>query len=118
MSRLRFRAWDLEYKEMTYFNLQSTYFLDEVDTNLIITQWTGLKDKDGVEIFEGDIVIVPAGFAGDNYYVECFAFVKYNAPEFVLIWDNKNGNETVPQEFSWDRLEVIGNIFESKELIE
>ena len=73
-----------------------------------LMQYTGLKDKNGVEIYEGDIVREYTGFSdeGGDYPVE------YHANGFWL--------EGRDNEFGFgdeSDMEVIGNIYENPELV-
>jgi len=67
---------------------------------------TGLLDKNGVEIFEGDIVLTDeAGWIGK---------VIYQRDGFFCI-DNGGGFSS---ECNWEQFEVIGNIYENPDLLE
>lgn len=130
---IKFRAWDKKTKTMyevksIVFTLQSmlcvnkkavyperTLYLDDDDT--ILMQYTGLKDKNGVEIFEGDIVNA-CGYDSDQGRI-------YKTTDFTgVIVYRKNSFCLQFGDFldSWwandEEVEVIGNIYENPELIE
>lgn len=74
-----------------------------------LMQFTGLKDKNGKEIYEGDVVefILPNEHEGETEYIE---EITYEGSSFVL-----DGN--VPVDAFEKELEVIGNIYENPELL-
>lgn len=115
MSRtIKFRAWNKENEE--YINgydvllrcdgsAISRYALGALDTdmpvNAIIEQYTGLKDKNGKEIYEGDIIRVSYGY---NYEVRQFRTGAWRiGRDDLCVWA--------------DSSEVIGNVHENPELL-
>jgi YopX protein len=107
MSReIKFRGWDEGFKRFIYFDPFGDDFEDDVlwlfwDGDYPTSQYTGLKDKNGVEIYEGDILQFP-----DGPYKKMFS-VKWNS---FLAGFNQWRNH--------DKVKVVGNIYENPELLE
>lgn len=89
------------------------FLIEEVD----LMQYTGLKDKNGKEIYEGDIIHIPDNWeeygwaSGENYSID-FKEGRFRLkPKYkpnAIGYDLENTEE----------LEVIGNIYENKDLLE
>jgi hypothetical protein len=54
MREIKFRAWDKKYHKMYYGDIRAA--LAYPDENVVIEQFTGLRDVYGVEVYEGDII--------------------------------------------------------------
>lgn len=130
MREIKFRAWNKEKKIMCYENEdQSSDYLDgwsASDIQVInqtlnsdftkqrydFMQYTGLKDKNGKEIYEGDIVEW-SGFKMEIFWGEDIGI------GYGFCWrpcgDNRYYHESMTGFI--DEYEVIGNIYENQDLL-
>ena len=113
MREIKFRAWDKEEQEMLdwdkFFNLDiAQVFESKGSWGVYPMQYTGLKDKNGVEIYEGDIL----SYFGFEYEVifEESAFGWYEGGQFYAF------AEMAIDEIA--KTKIIGNRFENPELLE
>lgn len=87
--------------------------------NCVVMQYTGLKDKNGTEIYEGDILTDH----GEEYLLyESHLYVEYSKErgsfDFVDKFDYFGITRYTAFEISYEHFEVIGNIYENPELLE
>lgn len=92
-------------------NNQGTTGGNEVDAETV-GQYTGMVDKNGTKIFEGDIVDFPDRCDDDGYGV-----VKYdtNETEFAIVYDSIY--KGLGRHYYSRDVEVIGNIYDNRELL-
>lgn len=129
MREIKFRAWD-EREEDCYgqavtpkyiYDIQNTYdneqgysFEEVLETDgLIIEQFTGLHDKNGKEIYEGDVVRITAFEDDGDIFIH------------RIYWNDASASfKTYGRTDGWDMTvtpestEIIGNIHENPELLE
>ena len=125
MNNLKFRAYDKKKNTFTNYQIvdDMLYFMDKFtgvwirDDNkdrFALMQSTGLFDKYGVEIYEGDIIDVGTRipFLNKIQRDEETAYLK-------LVPLDKRWTESYFTNFEdKSRYEVVGNIYENKELLE
>jgi len=88
---------------------------DELRLTENLMQYTGLKDKNGVEIYEGDIVKGSA--YGKEIYTGSVYFYDKAGAFIMKIIDNEGAYYRLDK-LTFQRLEIIGNIHENKDLLD
>jgi uncharacterized phage protein (TIGR01671 family) len=127
MRDFKFKIWDkinlkmfsvngffIEKNKVIFFNNNEKIILnsDEVD----ILQYTGIKDKNNTEIFEGDIIEFKRSHDIKRFIVSwkenqaSFGFDYHIIDSWSLSWNE----ETIPSKEEWA---VIGNKYENPELL-
>lgn len=112
-------SWDDKYCDVCYLgdterNTEMTVDFDEIE----LIQSTGLFDKNGREIFAGDIIEQEGVFAVirlDNTFGIYFELEndEFDFPEVSVLEELEEGREQASIYFN-----VVGNIYENKELLE
>jgi YopX protein len=131
---IKFRAWDKREKKMCeadffdnfyvinqgkvgiikgeVFDDGSSFYVDYSDkNNWEVMQYTGLKDKNGKEIYEGDLIKIKHGSIWQ---------VAWNEEKLKWhMWDIDPANtiSLTKKGSYYDKYEVIGNIYENPELL-
>lgn len=122
----KLRAWDKQDERMSYgvvmyyddmIEYRFDHFYTGADEDVEFMQSTGIKDKNGVEIYEGDILKLHAIFLAPD---DKIGYLEYSPKYgYSIIFE---GNRLYRQEYwaSTNKLnyEVIGNIYENPELLE
>ena len=111
MREIKFRVWDKLLKRMFSWEWVHDNFFSRIFDypNMIPMQYTGLHDKNGKEIYEGDILQI--------------RFFEYDPDEVVFIdacfeLYGKDGHYACDLKQVYSVSEVVGNIYENPELLE
>ena len=129
----KFRAWDRTTNQMRgcfgFNDMEQEVYVCSVADNefngrpktvhalkrsfdeVVIMQYTGLEDKDGVEIYEGDILYHPLQGARKVYYPYSESVASYGLREI----NTGLGSTLQDAHAVW---QVIGNIYQNPELLE
>jgi len=138
MREIKFRAWDMAKKEMMYdycylnkgnkFNCYTS--TDNIRIIESVMQYTGIKDKDNKEIYEGDLIsywdgtaiedknglIEFKGILGTKYNLKKnqISYIKFAGSSFKI----ENGFVLLSTYLQPENIKIIGNIYENPELLE
>ena len=125
MSReIKFKVWDKENKRwVTSLNEKSTTKINYDSRFLVkwnqyeLLQYTGLKDKNATEIYEGDIVVNDGYLDWPRevkYHQYCFWFMQINGEAKYPINFEGIQESNIDYKMRW---KIIGNIYENPELL-
>lgn len=115
MREIKFRAWDIVRKRMLYNEdlwdiPYNEIFIHTPDQRALeVMQYTGLIDRNGKEIYEGDIL--------DYGTYGKFEVVWHRGSFKIRKLGFKNGNLHYLGDCYFDELMVVGNIYEDPELL-
>ena len=120
MREIKFRCWDVEGKcwvgggavmDLNFSGRYNAFFFDndnfDIPKKVIWVQYTGLRDKHGVMIFEGDVVKHLNGVKPVEWYETLGAWTMHLS-DFVPDQEEPYGSEIV---------EVVGNIYQNPEMV-
>jgi uncharacterized phage protein (TIGR01671 family) len=118
MSRqIKFRAWDIHLNKYVKFNLIGRVEFN--DNSYVFEQFIGLTDKNGKDIYEGDILVMPDGNPPE--YSNSIAIVEYVGSCYCYRYTHIMRAEPIFNlvDFSAadNNAEIIGNIHENSDLI-
>ena len=118
MGKIKFRAWDaynkkiIDLDDLESISMRRTAGRDDDFANFELMQFTGLKDKNGKEIYEGDIL----GGTPNMHKMEVI-MGKYGWNVKFIDLGHKYTEPLRNDLFENFDVEVIGNIYENKELL-
>ena len=117
MREIKFRAWDKNLKKFHYPDLWDNSMPSNWRYWYELNQWTGLKDKNGIEIYEGDI-LRPRRYKNTKTYNFPVVFkngkfmFEHKLAGYQTLHESLKNGKRANNDF-----EVIGNIYENPELL-
>ena len=137
MREIKFRAWDKLEKQMVdvqqiefyddgtlygaevwYHDGSDIYGVEFEHEEAVLLQYTGLKDKKGVEIYDGDIVATPSGNKFVKWLDDESRFAVCSDGKCIKSFNSLGNYCDDAKNLTCSRLEVIGNIYEHPHLLE
>jgi len=141
MREIKFRAWDK--REQKWYDKIIEWIFDrpknsigqlpQIPDGLVLMQYTGLKDKNGKEIYEGDIVrwtigkhyweavisTVKNNKSNTLYAIETFNNVSSDEEKNIYTYVRNNDRNGARNEIEFldKSMEIIGNIWENGDLL-
>ncbi|GAP05090.1 YopX family protein [Fructobacillus tropaeoli] len=126
MREIKFRIWDENCEEWLNQDEHVIYadngdvgeydddeLVESIVHNTVVEQFTGLHDKNGQEIYEGDIMKCVARGSNDIFIMKVAYF-----NDCAMFCVHSNSHQRRGLSVAFYESEVIGNIHENKELLE
>ena len=118
---IKFRAYNMDNNKMYHFglfDLDEYYLIQEglIIEAMPIMQFTGLQDKNGKEIYEGDIVQTPFGHSSVEFSHGVFGlnhdFLNPEKKTMLGSWGQEHNLRTLDDGY-YKEIVVVGNIYET-----
>ena len=130
---LKFRAWHKDSREMLHAGVADVFIWQHEGQPIEIMQYTGLKDKNGKGIYEGDVLLIPDEYKERILDDGSGPTEPFNHLALVIFQDGSFGVDIkergdyfskgfwsfpdIHRDFGLFEFEVIGDIYENPELV-